>query len=207
MRIIEPDFDRSVTLPGAGLMPRPVEIGPAETGFSNLLGLRIDEIPDGSDVKDEVQGEVLLILLAGAVTVEVGAPVAGMFQLDADGDWALHLPPGSVWRLWPLAPATLARATARATRIFAPHAIRPEGDRLAFDGPEGCMHLRLHPLGPGEETEGELPVGIERLLHLCGPAQVEGRDLPPMHSLALSPGEATRIAGQGEFLAVGARGA
>jgi hypothetical protein len=183
MRIIEPDFDRTADLPGAGPTPRPVEIGPAQTGFSGLLSLRIDEIPDGADVRDEDEGEVLLVLLAGAVTVEVTKPVAAVIQLDADGDWALHLPPGSVWRHRPLVPSTLARAKARAAQPFAPHSIRPQGDRLSFDGPEGRLRLRLRPLDADTATDGDLPVDLERLLHCGGPSRVEGaRPSPHAHA-------------------------
>lgn len=204
MTIIEPDFDRLIDLPGAGPTPRPVEIDGRATGFQDLLSLHIDELADGSVIEDTAANEVLLVLLAGAIAVDVTHPSQMTVLLDADGDWGLHLPPGSAWRLRPQTPATLAQAAAHPGAPFAPRALRPMHGSLRLDGPEGNLRLHLHPLDGAAHVASDLDEGLERLLHFSGPARVDGRELPPMHTLALPPGERAQATGNGELLALAA---
>ncbi|TNC72221.1 hypothetical protein [Rubellimicrobium roseum] len=204
MRVIAPDFDRLTERPGAGPLPRPVEIGPEDTRFRDLLSLVIDDLPDGSAVEGHsADGALLLVLLAGAVTIAAGADE---HRLDADGDWALLLPPGQGYRIAVLAPATLAEARVRAHASFAPLALRPKDGTLALDGPG--LALRLVPLGAGADASAGLGDAVERLVHLTGPARVTGpegaHELPPAHTLALAPGEAARVEGMGEMLVLAA---
>ena len=196
MTILEPDFDRLIDLPGAGPTPRPVEIDGRATGF--------DDLPDGALVEGSAAEEVLLVLLAGAIAVDVTHPAAMTVLLDADGDWGLHLPPGSAWRLRPQTPATLAQAAARPGPPFAPKALRPTDGALLLDGPQGNLRLHLHPLDGEAYVAPDLDEGLDRVLHFCGPARVDGRELPPMHTLALPPGERARATGDGEMLALAA---
>ena len=204
MTIIEPDFDRIIDLPGAGPTPRPVEIDGRAMGFHDLLSLHIDELADGAVIEGAAEEEVLLVLLAGAIAVDVIHPAAMTVLLDADGDWGLHLPPGSAWRLRPQTPATLAHAAARPGVPFAPKALRPTDGSLRLDGPEGNLRLHLHPLDGGTHVASDLDEGLEHFLHFSGPARVDGRELPPMHTLALDPGERAEATGEGELLAFAA---
>ena len=204
MTIIEPDFDRLIDLPGAGPAPRPVDIDGQAIGFHDLLSLHIDELADGAVIEDAAAEEVLLVLLAGAIAVDVVHPSAMTVLLDADGDWGLHLPSGSIWRLRPQTPATLAQAAARRGAPFALKTLRPTNGSLRLDGPEGNLRLHLHPLDGEAHVASDLDDGLERLLHFSGPARVAGRELPPMHTLALHPGERTQATGDGEMLALAA---
>ena len=112
MQVIEPDFDRAVDLPGVGPTPRPVDIDRAVTGFRDLVSLRIYDFADGTLIDGEAEeDEVLVVLLTGAVTIDVTGPHEAAFRLDADGDWAIYLPPHHHYQLRPLAPATIAVPT------------------------------------------------------------------------------------------------
>ena len=205
MRIIEPDFDRMIDLPGVGPCPRPVDVDQAATGFSNLVSLRIYDFADGSVIDGEAEGdEVLVTLLSGAATVVVSGVHDEEFTLQADGDWAIYLPPHHHYRLTPLAPAMVAYARARPEEAGAPRAYRPLNGVLSIE--EGPSRLRLRLLALAGETDASagLDTSLERLAHVTGPARVEGRELPPSHTLALAPGENATVEGDGELLAVAA---
>jgi hypothetical protein len=205
MQVIEPDFDRLIDLPGVGPCPRPVDIDQGVTGFQDLVSLRIYEFADRTTIDGEAEAdEVLIVLLAGAATVEVTGPHEGSFQLDADGDWAIYLPPRHHYRLQPLAPATVAYARARPTSAEAPRAFRPSGGVLAIDEPAERLRLRLLPVEGETDASAGLGPEVERLAHLTGPVRVGDRDLPPAHTLALAPGENAHITGDGELLVVAA---
>ena len=209
MQVIEPDFDRLTDLPGADGTPRPVDIDQTVTGFRDLASLRIDELADGTAVTDGTGAEeVLLVLLAGAVSITVTGPSEATFQLDADGDWGIYLPPHHQYQLQPLAPATVAQARARSSgSAHPPRAFRPVQGVLAIDEPAQCLRLRLIALEGEADASAGLGDGSERLVHFTGPAKVAGRELPPAHTLALSPGENTHATGEGEMLTVAAFGA
>lgn len=205
MLVIPPDHDRTVDLPGVGPTPRPVDVDQATTGFQDLVSFRIYDFADGTVIDGEAEGdEVLVTLLSGAVSIEVTGPHEGAFRLDADGDWALYLPPRHHYRLTPLTPATVAYARARPTAWAAPRAFRPVAGLLAVDEPAQRLRLRLLPLEGETDASAGLPRDCERLAHLTGPARLGNRDLPPMHTLALSPGDAATVTGEGELLAVAA---
>jgi hypothetical protein len=209
MQVIEPDFDRLVDLPGVGPTPRPVDIGQGATGFSDLVSLRIYEFADGTTIDGEAEeDEVLVVLLAGAVSIAVTGPEEAAFRLDADGDWAIYLPPRHHYRLEPLTPATVAYARARPSGASAPRAYRPAGGLLAIEEPAERLRLRLLPLAGETDASAGLGDGMERLVHLTGPTMVRSgdisRELPPAHTLVLSPGENVRVTGEGEVLAVAA---
>lgn len=206
MQVIAPDFDRTVDLPGVGPTPRPVDIDGSVTGFSDLASLRVYEFAEGVAIDGEAEeDEVLVVLLAGAVAIAVTGRHEAEFALDADGDWAIYLPPRHHYRLTPLTPATVAYARARPDASAAPRSYAPQGGLLNVeDGPE---RLRLRVMAIEGETDASagLPAGAERLVHLTGPAQVAGGEaLPPAHTLALSPGENAHVTGEGELLAVAA---
>jgi hypothetical protein len=203
MQVIEPDFDRAVDLPGVGPTPRPVDIDRAVTGFRDLVSLRIYDFADGTLIDGEAEeDEVLVVLLTGAVTIDVTGPHEAAFRLDADGDWAIYLPPHHHYQLRPLAPATIAYARARPSSASAPRAFRPLNGVLSVEeGPER-LRLRLLPLEGETDASAGLPHDAERLVHVTGPAQVGDRRLPPMHTLALPPGENAHLTGEGEMLVV-----
>ena len=205
MQIIEPDFDRTIDLPGVGPTPRPVDIDQSTTGFRDLVSLRIYEFADGTTIDGEAEGdEVLVVLLAGAVAIAVTGTHESEFRLDADGDWAIYLPPHHHYRLQPLTPATVAYARARLTVAAAPRAFRPMEGALAIEEPAQRHRLRLLPLEGETDASAGLGEEVERLAHLTGPARVGDRELPPSHTLALSPGEGARVTGEGEILVVAA---
>jgi hypothetical protein len=205
MKVIAPDFDRMIDLPGVGPCPRPVDIDQSVTGFSDLVSLRIYEFADGSVINGEAEeDEVLVVLLAGAVTIAVTGRHEAEFRLDADGDWAIYLPPHHHYRLEPLTPATVAYARARPSVAAAPRAFRPVQGVLAIDEPAERLRLRLLSLEGETDAAAGLGPEVERLAHLTGPARVGDRELPPSHTLALAPGEGARVTGEGELLAIAA---
>ncbi len=205
MQVIEPDFDRTVDLPGVGPCPRPVDIDRAITGFSDLVSLRIYEFADGTAIDGEAEGdEVLVVLLAGAVSIDVTGPHEASFRVDADGEWAIYLPPHHHYRLRPLAPATVAYARARPTASEPTRAFRPTGGVMAIDEPAERLRLRLLPLEGETDASAGLGAEVERLSHFTGPVRVGDRELPPMHTLALAPGGNAHVVGDGELLAVAA---
>lgn len=205
MQIIAPDFDRMIDLPGAGPCPRPVDIDRAVTGFSDLLSLRISEVPDGVTIQGEAEeDEVLIVLLAGAVEIAVTGAEAAEFRLDAEGDWAVYLPPRHRYALKPIAPASVAYARARPSGSAPPRAFRPVEGVLSVDEPAERLRLRILPLEGETDAGAGLGEDVERLVHLTGPARVEGQELPPAHTLALGPGERALVRGEGELLAVAA---
>ena len=205
MRIIEPDFDRMIDLPGVGPTPRPVDIDQTVTGFSDLVSLRIYEFAAGTAIDGEAEeDEVLVVLLSGAVSIAVTGAHEAEFQLDADGDWAIYLPPRHHYRLEPLTPATVAYARARPAAAAEPKSFRPVGGVRAIAEPAQRLRLRLLPLQGETDASAGLGAEVERLVHLTGPARMGDRDLPPAHSLALSPGENAHVTGEGEILAVAA---
>ncbi|EYD75144.1 hypothetical protein Rumeso_03240 [Rubellimicrobium mesophilum DSM 19309] len=193
MQLIAPDFDRSIDLPGVGPTPRPVDIDQSVTGFRDLVSLRVYEFTDGTEINGEAEAdEVLVVLLAGAVSIAVTGTHQAEFQLDADGDWAIYLPPDHHYRLQPLTPATVAYARARPSSASAPRAFRPVEGVLAIEEPAERLRLRLLPLEGETDASAGLGEDVERLAHLTGPARLGDRELPPSHTLALSPGEGAR---------------
>lgn len=205
MKVIPPDFDRMVDLPGVGPTPRPVDIGQAETGFSDLISLRVYDFAAGTVIDGEAEGdEVLVTLLAGVATVEVTGAHEAAFTLQADGDWALYLPPHHRYRLSPIAQATVAYARAKPLEAHPPRAFAPLNGVLVVEEGVSRLRLRLLPLAGETDASAGLDADLERLAHLTGPAAVAGRELPPAHTLALLPGEAAHVTGEGELLAVAA---
>jgi hypothetical protein len=208
MKVIEPDFDRVIDLPGLGPTPRPVDVDQAVTGFSDLLSLRIYDFAADAPVEGEAEeDEVLVVLLGGAATLAVTGLHEAEFTLQADGDWAAYLPPRHGYRLVPMTQATIAYARARPSAAFAPRAFAPLGGILAVEGHAERLRLRLLPLEGKTDASAGLDPGLERLAHLTGPARVTGglaHELPPAHTLALLPGESAHVEGEGELLAVAA---
>lgn len=205
MKVIAPDFDRALDLPGLGPVPCPVDIDQAGTGFADLSSLRIHDFDAGVVVDGEAGAdEVLLTLLAGVVTVEVIGAFDATFTLQADGDWVLYLPPRHRYRLSPIAQATVAFVRARPFDASAPRAFAPLNGVLAVEEGPSRLRLRLLPLAGETDASAGLDVELERLAHLTGPVTVAGHDLPPAHTLALSPGEAVHVTGEGEVLTVAA---
>jgi hypothetical protein len=208
MKVIEPDFDRTIDLPGVGPTPRPVDVDQAVTGFSDLLSLRVyDFAPDTAVEGEAEEDEVLVVLLGGAATVAVTGLHEAEFTLQADGDWAVYLPPRHHYRLTPITQAAVAYARARPSVASAPRAFAPLGGILAVEEPAERLRLRLLPLEGETDASAGLDAGLERLAHLTGPARVTGglaRELPPAHTLALSPGEGAHVEGEGELLVVAA---
>jgi hypothetical protein len=182
-----------------------VDIDQSVTGFSDLLSLRIYEFADGTEIHGEAEeDEVLVVLLAGAASIAVTGLHEAEFRLDADGDWAIYLPPRHHYRLTPLAPATIAYARARASGSSAPRAFRPIEGVLAVEEPAERLRLRLLPLEGETDASAGLPHQAERLVHLTGPARLPGRDLPPACTLAFAPDENAHLTGEGELLVVAA---
>lgn len=208
MKVIEPDFDRMVDLPGLGPTPRPVDVDQAATGFSDLRSLRVYDFAADAVVEGEAEeDEVLVVLLGGAATLAVSGLYEAEFTLQADGDWAVYLPPRHGYRLSPIAQATIAYARARPSTAFAPRAFAPTRGILTVEEHAERLRLRLLPLEGETDASAGLDAGLERLAHLTGPARVSGgsgRELPPAHTLVLAPGEAAHVEGEGELLVVAA---
>ena len=205
MKVIPPDFDRTLDLPGLGPTSCPVDVDQAGTGFADLLSLRVHDLAAGLVADGEAGAdEVLITLLAGVATVEVTGRHEAAFTLQADGDWALYLPPRHGFRLTPIAQATVAFARARPFEAGAPRAFAPMNGVLAVEEGASRLRLRLLPLVGETDASAGLDAGLERLAHLTGPATVAGESLPPAHTLALSPGEAVHVTGDGEVLTVAA---
>lgn len=205
MQIIAPDFDRTVDLPGVGPTPRPVDIDRSLTGFSDLVSLRIYEFAEGRAIDGEAEeDEVLVVLLAGAVSIAVTGRHEAAFRLDADGDWAIYLPPHHHYRLTPLTSATVAYVRARPRAAAAPRAFRPMAGVLAIDEPAERLRLRVLPLEGETDASAGLGDRTERLVHLTGPAKAGDRELSPGHTLAFAPGESAHVKGEGELLVVAA---
>jgi hypothetical protein len=208
MKVIEPDFDRTIDLPGVGPTPRPVDVDQSATGFSDLLSLRIYDFAADSVIEGEAEeDEVLVVLLGGAATVAVSGLHEAEFTLQADGDWAIYLPPRHRYRLSPIAQATIAYARARPSAALAPRAFAPMGGLLSVEEHAERLRLRLLVLEGETDASAGLDSGLERLAHLTGPVRVTGglaHELPPAHTLALHPGETAHVEGEGELLAVAA---
>lgn len=204
MLVIAPDFDRTIELDGVGPTPRPVSIDQAATGFADLVSLRVYDFVPGPPIVGEAEGdEVIVALLAGAVTIEVTGVHEGAFTLDADGDWAVTLPPRHRYRLDPLTPATVAYARARPDASGPPRALRPVSGVLAVECDR--LRLRLLPLQGDTDLSAGLDGGLERIALVTGPATLsDGTALPPMTAVALAPGEGARVEGEGDLLVAGA---
>ncbi len=209
MLIFEPDFDHLTDLPGAGPTPTPVDLDQRATGFTDLAALQVHELGDGTTMSGGTgEDEMLIVLLAGAMTVTVTGPQDTAFQLDADGDWAVYLPPRHQFSLEPLVPATMASARARSAVVSEVRAYRPVNGLLLVEEPAERLRLRLLPLEGETDASAGLDESAERLVHLTGPATVRSgtitRDLPPAHTLALAPGESATVTGEGEILVLAA---
>ena len=194
MRVIEPDFDRRIDLPGVGPCPRPVDIDQSVTGFSDLVSLRIYDFAEGATINGEAEGdEVLIVLLAGAVDIGVTGPHEADFRLEADGDWAIYLPPDHHYALTPIVPAMVAYARARPSVATAPRAFGPEEGTLVVDGTAERLRLRLSaPEGEADASFG-LDESLERLVHVNAPGRLlhagQGVTLGAMDTIVLAPGE------------------
>jgi hypothetical protein len=206
MRIIPPDHARRIDLPGVGPCPRPVDIDQAVTGFADLVSLRVYDFAEGSVIEGEAEeDEVLVVLLAGAVSLAVTGAHAGAngaaFTLQAEGDWAIYLPPRHHYRLEPMAPATVAYARARprgaASNTPGPRAFAPVAGVLAIEERAERLRLRMIPLAGEVDASAGLDEGLERLAHVTGPGRVVAggttTDLGAMDTIVLAPGEGARI--------------
>lgn len=212
MLVIAPDPARRIDLPGVGPTPRPVDIDQAVTGFSDLVSLRIYDFAAGPPIEGEAEAdEVLVTLLSGAATFAALAPddaEAASFELSETGDRVAYLPPHHRYRLTPRGVARVAYARARPTGAAAPAAFAAPGGRLALDAPAERLRLRLVPLSPLDDAPADLGLRAERLAHLTGGATVraagETQVLDAGFTVALAPGEAADVKGEGLMLLVGA---
>ena len=75
MKVIPPDFDRTLDLPGLGPTPCPVDIDQAGAGFADLLSLRIHDFAAGLvfGLHGAIERVTAKVFLLSPSTVEVNA--------------------------------------------------------------------------------------------------------------------------------------
>lgn len=115
MRIIEPDFTRQIELPEVGPCARPVDIDQSQTGFSDLVSLRVYQFAQRMIIHGEAEeDELFIVLLRGTVDIDVAGGSNASFTLLADGGiGAVYLPPHDRYCLNVRANADVAYARAR----------------------------------------------------------------------------------------------
>ena len=201
MRIIEPDFDRRIELPGVGPCPRPVDIDQQVTGFRDLVSLRVYSFAAGNLIHGDAEtDELFVILLDGAITVAVdqsGVEV-GAFALRTDGGpRAVFLPPDASYRLSTTTAADVAyaRVLPRDGAMAPVAAFAFTERRLDIPAHASGMAIALASLAAGEAlaltaSDGALP---ERLVHLRGNGSVAGTAITGWQTIQLDPGEPARL--------------
>ena len=84
MRLIEPDENRMIDLPGVGPCPRPVDIDQRLTGFRTLKSLRIYRFQTGPAIHGESEiDEVFILPLVGTLEIEITGRDAFQGRLSA----------------------------------------------------------------------------------------------------------------------------
>ncbi len=121
MKVVKADYERRIELAGVATpVPRPVDIGQSQTGFSNLRTLRIYRFDSGSVIDGHAEeDEVFIVVLSGSVELtmslgsEQGSPSILSGPNDSDGSaCAAYLPPHAAYRLVPQSQADVAYARA-----------------------------------------------------------------------------------------------
>ncbi len=204
MRVIAPDFDRKIDLPGVGPCPRPVDIDQTVTGFSDLVSLRIYTFAKGSVIDGEAEGdEVYMVLLSGTATVKVSGADNAHFLLSETGTRAIYLPPHHAYQLSLTEEASVAYA-----RAVPVHPNKPAGfdaaigsQILADPGHADRLHMSLQAISRDENLEFE---SGERETLVFSTADTAKN--AAWSTLALEPGEGAglRAANDGLVLTVSA---
>ena len=154
MRLIKPDANRRITLPGVPEpVPRPVDIESAQTGFQLLRTLRIYRFAQGTRIEGHAEDdEVYIAVLAGTIKLVIHAAAGAgyRYELTAPEEASnatacvAYLPAQGEYQLTALTDADVAyvRATPRGARpaasfaIDAAPALRPASPVI--------LDLRLH---------------------------------------------------------------
>ena len=161
MRLIEPDENRMIDLPGVGPCPRPVDIDQRLTGFKTLKSLRIYRFRPGPAIHGESEiDEVFILPLVGTLEIEITGRDAFQGRLSALGpDRALYMPPHHSYRLTPADNVLVAYARASAVGTEPVQAVSAK-ESLGL-----AEHLRFRSitLRPGDQLEVG---GAETLVHV-----------------------------------------
>ncbi|MBV9697962.1 MAG: 5-deoxy-glucuronate isomerase [Gammaproteobacteria bacterium] len=213
MRLIRPDAQRRIDLPGApGPVPRPVDIGQAQTGFQVLRTLRIYRFEPGTRIEGHAEeDEVFIVALDGHVELDVRAPesperhlvLAAADAAAPHAPCAVYLPAHGTYVLCAPGAAEIAyaRATPRAARApasFAPPQVpqRKADLPVVLDVGRHADRLRLQVL------HGTPARGAARA-ELFGGGGSPGEALLHVRALGAAPQLAVRVGARCEALASG----
>jgi hypothetical protein len=200
MKLVAPDFDRRIDLPGAGPCPRPVDIDCAKTGFDTLVSLRVYSFAKGAAIDGEAEGdEVFIVLMRGQadLAVESQGERVGPFALRGTGARALYLPPDAAYHLTAAADCDIAYARSKPD-ASQPRAVRDftaADERLDVAGYASGMDLTLAKLMIGDTepliaSDGRSP---ERFVHVgsdsTGVAAIGDATLANWDSAVIDDGE------------------
>ena len=186
MRLIEPDENRMIDLPGVGPCPRPVDIDQRLTGFRTLKSLRIYRFQTGPAIHGESEiDEVYILPLVGTLQIEITGRDTFQGRLSALGpDRALYMPPHHSYLLAPAGNVLVAYARAGAVGTEPVRAVTgTESLGLA-------EHLRFRrmTLRTGDQLEVG---GAETLVHvIAGRLRIAIGAVEAGQTLALTPTEA-----------------
>ena len=186
MRLIEPDENRMIDLPGVGPCQRPVDIDQRLTGFKTLKSLRIYRFRNGPAIRGDSEiDEVFILPLVGTFQIEITGRDAFQGRLSALGpDRALYMPPHHSYRLAPADNVLVAYARAGAVGTEPVHAVTGN-ESLGL-----AEHLRFRrvALRVGDRLEVG---GAETLVHvIAGRLRIATGAVEAGRTLALNPTEA-----------------
>jgi len=155
-RVIRPDPDRRIDLPGVGPVARPLEVGKDVSGLTDI-SLRTYRFDAGNVIDGEAEGdEVLLFVLFGQVNIEVG-PGSHVPAGEAQYSWSglgraavgsgaprgIYLPPHHAYRLEVVLDSAIAYARADAAGVYKPRV-------LSWVGKDGAPATQVLPVGSTE---------------------------------------------------------
>lgn len=200
MKLVAPDFDRRIDLPGAGPCPRPVDIDRAKTGFDTLVSLRVYSFEKGAAIDGEAEDdEVFIVVMRGQadIAVESQGERVGPFALRPTGARAVYLPPHGAYHLIAVADCDIAYARSKpdASQSSKARDFTTADDRLDVAGYASGMDLRLAKLMIGETeplvaSDGRSP---ERFVHVgsdsTGVAAIGDATLANWDSAVIDDGE------------------
>ena len=148
---IPSDYNRFINLEGVGDVSRPVDINQTNTGFSELVSLRIYKFLSGQVINGEAEDdEVCIVFLSGDVTMEVSGKENHSWTFQGrknvfDGlPYVVYLPPHYHYKLSPHSDAEVAYARAKAIGHFSPRLIRPENIKTEILGEGLSEHQVSH---------------------------------------------------------------
>ena len=189
---IRSDWDARVFIEGVGDAERRLEVTPTIAGWRFLsfrtYTFRAGQVIDGESAADEM----CMVLLSGAVTMEVAGPgwretweCAGRARVEDGPPFAVYLPPGHTYRLTVRTDADCAYGRAPATGACPPRLITPGDLSTQREATAG------NTVGPVSRTRILNPGDAEHLLCLETriPAEAWAFRPPPRSDPAALPTE------------------